>query len=128
MDEERTIDFTLDKLDFEPNSIFGFTMTEFLKSCGVFCTSCGFVLGFLTLYLVGVFMYGLIFGAMIGVVITTWFAFRGETYKKGRPSYMIWIDLKHKLQTTSNTKLNMGFIESSVWDTRNASNNEKQRK
>lgn len=115
MRDEKTIDFTLDKLDFEPNSIFGFTMTEFLKCSGALCTVFGFFLGFVSAYALDFFMYGLIAGVMIGVLVTTCLAYRGETYKKGRPSYMIWVDLRHWAQFKLGIK--MSFYESRVWDT-----------
>lgn len=115
MDDERTIGFTLDKLDFEPNSVFGFTMTEFIQTSMFLSFVFGLSFGVLTSIFLDFFMYGLIGGAMLAVVLASCLAFRGETYKKGRPSYMLWVDLWRFIQFRFNVDL--GFINTQVWDT-----------
>ena len=64
--------------------------------------------------------------AMVGIGVA--FAFtlisvfvaagRVEILKRGRPSYLLWVDLKRRLQTRGvlGVKVNFKLIDSSNWD------------
>ena len=117
MRDDISISFTLDRLDFEPTLVRGFTATELMIASGVF-----FV--FWAVFWLVVFA---LFGkAMVGIGVA--FAFtlisvfvaagRVEILKRGRPSYLLWVDLKRRLQTRGvlGVKVNFKLIDSSNWD------------
>ena len=115
---ENTISFIIDELDFEPNTFMGFTGKEFMSCIG--CLSSFFAITFAiaTKFILGAAMYGIVFGCVVGVLVSIAFAKRAEVIKKGRPSYMIWVDLQRKIQLEGflGIKINFGFINSTKWD------------
>lgn len=118
IEREKTIPVVLDELDFEPNAFLGFTNFEFAMTC----------IGFSVLYLVplvalsgfifGSVVYGFILSVALGVFSGVGSAARAETMKKGRPSYMLWIDFKRKLQFKGlfGIKCGFGYVGTKTWD------------
>ncbi|MCY9874546.1 hypothetical protein [Vibrio barjaei] len=118
IEKEKTIPVVLDNFDFEPNAFLGFTNGEFAATCIVSAGLYSLVLVPLSLLFFGSVIFGLVGGAALGVFTSITAAARAETYKKGRPSYMIWVDLKRKVQFKGvfGFKKNMGYVKSTVWD------------
>ncbi len=115
---EGTIPVVLDGLDFEANAFLGFTNMEFamtICACGGFYA---IALVPISSLLFGSAMYGFIGSIALGVFSGVGAAAKAETLKKGRPSYMLWIDLKRHLQFKGlwGAKFSFGFTSSKRWD------------
>lgn len=116
--QEKNIPVVLDHLDFDPNALFGFTISELGMCMMVLFFACLFPLVALC-QIIGINpMFGAIAAAALGLVLSFAAAKRAEILKKGRPSYMLWIDLKRRLQDEGifGLKYNFGLVKSMVWD------------
>ncbi|EGQ9284421.1 DUF3487 family protein [Vibrio parahaemolyticus] len=121
LEKERTIPVTLDRLDFEPNAFLGFTNLEFAFTCVAGSAACMIVLLPISGFVLGSVVYGFILSVALGVFIGVSGAAKAETVKKGRPSYMLWIDFKRRIQFRGvlGLKYAFGFIETKTWDVTN---------
>ncbi|ANO35348.1 hypothetical protein A6E01_19230 (plasmid) [Vibrio breoganii] len=119
--DEGTVNVVIDQLDFVPNAFLGFTNFEFIATiCGA---SVAFVIPLspLSSLILGKSIFGVIAAMALGVVFGVLAAARAETLKKGRPSYMIWSDLRRRLQIRGvlGWKAKFGFVETTAWDVLN---------
>ncbi|WP_199438337.1 DUF3487 family protein [Vibrio owensii] len=121
IEKEKTIPVTLDRLDFEPNAFLGFTNLEFAFTCAGGAAACAIPLLPLSGFVFGSVIYGFILSVALGVFIGVTAAARAETLKKGRPSYMLWIDFKRRIQFRGvlGIKYAWGFIDTKKWDVTN---------
>ncbi len=116
--KEGTIPVVLDNLDFPVNAIMGFTNAEFGLCCAAIAGSLTAPLCILSRLILGAAVYGFIAAVALGVGGAMLGAARAETLKKGRPSYLLWVDLKRKLQFQGvfGKRFYFGFIGSTQWD------------
>lgn len=122
--EEGTIPFTLDKLDYEVNMIGGFTSKELgVTTAVVMLVSLpvGCVVSWLAF---DIWMLGLVVGTLAGGLVTAKLSFKAYTLKNGRPSYMLWVDVKIWIQ--KHLRINCGFVESTYWSINATNNKDKQ--
>jgi conjugative transfer region protein (TIGR03750 family) len=119
-ERERTIPFTLDSLDFEPNVFFGFTGNEFLFCIVAQTIGYSILLVPISKIAFDVGMFGFVAGMFLAVCMSIFFARIATTKKKGRPSYMLWVDIKRHVQFKGvifgHLKVPFGFIETAKWD------------
>lgn len=119
VEDERTVDVVLDQFDYEAPVVGGFTHKE-LAMCffGSLVGTCFITIPFGSLVL-GHFGLGFIISVVFAFIFTAYAARRAYTIKKGRPSYMLWVDIKRKWQNEGyyGIKLNFGFVKSTYWDT-----------
>ncbi|MGR5347501.1 DUF3487 family protein [Vibrio mediterranei] len=118
IEKEKTIPIVLDELDFEPNAFLGFTNMEFAMTIAAFSGIYSIAFIPLSVFLFSSGIYGLIGAIAVGVFSGVAGAGRAETLKKGRPSYMLWIDLKRKVQFEGifGIRYDFGFITTKRWD------------
>jgi conjugative transfer region protein (TIGR03750 family) len=119
-EKEQTIPFTLDNLDFEPNAFFGFTSKEFIVCIGAQTVGYSILLVPIAKLAFGVGMFGFVGAGFLAVCLSILFAQIATTKKKGRPSYMLWVDIKKHIQFNGVVfgllKMPFGFIGTTKWD------------
>lgn len=118
-DREKTSSVTLDKLDFAPCSVYGFTNLEFGACLGTFTILLGLFLVPIGMNLVtSGGLYASVLSMALALPLSIAAAMKAEYLKKGRPSYMIWIDFRRYLQDKGvfGLKFNTGLVGKHVWD------------
>ena len=117
MNDDITVHFVLDRLDFEPTLIKGFTATELMIASGASIVFwCGVWVPVMAL--IGKAMVGVGIGFLFTLVTVAIAAGRVEVLKRGRPSYLLWVDLKRRIQFRGilGIKINFRMIGTSNWD------------
>ncbi|MGR5448577.1 hypothetical protein ACP3V3_02090 [Vibrio sp. PNB22_3_1] len=117
-ESEKTIPVVMDSLDFPPNAFLGFTNGEFAVTCLVCSGAYLIPMVMVSGVMFGSSIYGFIGAVAFGVFTSVAAARRAETIKKGRPSYMLWVDLKRHLQFVGffDITYGFGFTKTCVWD------------
>ncbi|MDF9399129.1 DUF3487 family protein [Vibrio sp. 1180_3] len=117
--DERTIDVVLDSLDYEAPAIGGFTHQE-LITCFMI-TMIGSALIFIPIgeFMLGHYAFGIVGSVVLSGIITSAGSHRAYIAKQGRPSYMLWVDLKRHIQFRGilGVKLKFGFVGTTHWHT-----------
>ncbi|MDN2483940.1 DUF3487 family protein [Vibrio agarivorans] len=118
---EQTNQVVLDQLDFAPNSIGGFTNAEFGACYTVCMIFWSLFLPIISRLVFGSSLIGFILSLGLALITTVMLSARAESLKRGRPSYMIWIDLMRKIQDEGLfgvpfLKYNFNLVPSAVWD------------
>lgn len=118
MDEEQTSDLVIDTVDYTPNMLFGFTVAEMMMCFGAVYGLLLVPLWMTTKILFGTILYGFVLDALVSGFVTYRAAIRAQVLKKDRPSYMIWIDLRRKLQDEGilGIKINFKLVSDAVWE------------
>ncbi|MFC5079633.1 hypothetical protein VTH8203_00846 [Vibrio thalassae] len=119
IDEEGTIPVVLDSLDYEAPAIGGLTHKEMLALFTAVFVTLGLTLTPLCALFLGHFAFGLIIAVVVAILLTSIASHRAYVIKQGRPSYMMWVDVKRRIQFKGicGIKLNFGFVESTYWHT-----------
>lgn len=119
IEKEGTIPITLDSLDYEPPSVAGLTYKELMvvivASFVVSCTICTPI----AYFVLGMGLLGPVIAVGVTIAFTVQFARKAYVWKKGRPSYLLWIELQKKIQNQGvlGVKIPMGFIKTTYWHT-----------
>ncbi|ODM56062.1 MULTISPECIES: DUF3487 family protein [Vibrio] len=130
IEKEKTSKVPLDQLDFSPCSIGGFTNAEF--GLCFFGSTVGIALLLVPLVSSiydGAGIYAAVVSFALALPLTIYLAKRAEILKKGRPSYMLWIDLMRKIQDEGifGARYNFNLIANQVWDNTKPSNPQKKK-
>lgn len=115
--DENNIPFTLDKLDYEANMVGGFTQTELILTFIAMFIFSAITLSFVAHFWFGIWSLGAIAGFALAVLLTAKASHTAYIVKKGRPSYMLWVDLRRKLQDDGflGVRIPFGYIKSTSW-------------
>lgn len=115
--DENNIQFTLDKLDYEATMIGGFTQKELLSTFIVFFILSAVILSFIAHFWFGIWSIGTIIGFGVAALLTAKASHTAYIIKKGRPSYLMWVDFRRKLQDDGllGIKFNFKYIRSTSW-------------
>lgn len=123
IEAENTQIVLLEDLDNSPPVLKGLNAEELLVVVGFSLVLQIVIWIFLSLFLFSKLMVGIPIGVMFGLVQAWVIAGKVAILKQGRPSYMLWGDIKRDLQTKGVSifgiclfKINFRFIETQVWD------------
>lgn len=121
IEEERSIPFTLDKLDYEATMVGGLTQKELICTFAVFAVFFIAIFSIITKLLWDIASIGAITAFLVAGICTAKAAHTAYVVKKGRPSYMLWMDLRRKFQDEGVLfiKINFGLIRNTYWSINN---------
>ncbi|MFL7013605.1 DUF3487 family protein [Enterovibrio norvegicus] len=117
--DEGTIPVVLDKLDYEANVVGGLTSKELAITFGSFFGVSLPITLLLSYFVLGTVLFGPIATILIAGLGTFRMTKVAYTLKRGRPSYMLWVEMKKRLQHQGvfGIKVQMNFIPSTKWYT-----------
>ncbi|QFT13406.1 DUF3487 family protein [Vibrio sp. THAF190c] len=115
--DENNIQSTLDKLDYEATMVGGFTQKELLITFVVMFLISASVMTLIAHFWIGIWSLGLIAGGATAGLLTAKASHTAYHVKKGRPSYMLWVDLRRKVQDDGflGIKIDFKCIRSTYW-------------
>lgn len=115
--DENNIQFTLDKLDYEATMVGGFTQKELICTFVVFFVICAPILSIIAQVWFEIWSIGAIVSFGFAALLTAKASHTAYIIKKGRPSYLMWVDFRRRLQDRGflGIKIDFKYIRSTSW-------------
>lgn len=114
IEQEGTIETTLDRLNEQPAIIFGLSINELLILFGSAAGSSLPIWMLALWFFLDAALMGVGGAVITGVISVPVIGKRVAIMKKGRPSQLFWVDVKKNLQ--KKIGMNFGMIETACWD------------